>query len=98
MRQARGEMAYMLFACSGFLGLFKGLGLEVPALQTVLWLGVGLSAILLLLSRLTQPGRLLITLILIPLLIAAGYGLLYGIAWYFFTYLPSKGPLFKLGP
>jgi hypothetical protein len=98
MRQSRGEAAYILFACSAFLGLFKALGLEVPSLQTMLWVAIGVSAILLVLLNLRRPGRLLTTLIAIPLLIAAGYGLVYGITWYFVTYLPSKGPLIKLGP
>jgi hypothetical protein len=98
MRESHGEVASFLLACSGCLGMFKALGLQVQGIQTMLWVGIGVCAILLLLLNLRRPQRLLTTLILIPLLVVVGYGLVYGVMWYFITYLPSKGPLIELAP
>jgi hypothetical protein len=99
MRESRSEAAYLLVACSACLGLFHGLGLRIPALETAFVVGGILAALLLLLLNLLNPLRLILALIAIPLLAILGYGLMRGIFWYFMTYLPATGePIIKLGP
>ena len=99
MHQARSEAAYFIVACSACLGLFHGIGLNVPALEKIFVVGGIIAALMLLLLNLRSPRRLILALIGIPLLVILGYGMMRGIFWYFMTYLPAQGePLIKLGP
>jgi hypothetical protein len=99
MREARNEMAYMIFACFACLGMLHGLGLHIQTLDLVFIVGAIIAALILLVASLRDPRRLVLLLIGIPLMAFLGYGLVRGIFWYFMTYLPSKGEsLFKFGP
>ena len=57
------------------------------------------GAVMVLVGSIGRPGRLLSAAVLVPLVAIVGYGLTYGIMWYFGVYLPNSGkPLLKLGP
>jgi hypothetical protein len=92
------EGAGILVSCAFLLGLLKGFGLTLVAVQVVLVAGVVLGALAIWLAYARRLGCLLAMLILVPLLTLVCYGLSYGLVWYFVSYLPSTGePLFSLG-
>lgn len=97
MKQARGEAASLLIGCCGCLAMFHGIGVQSPTLETVLTIGALIASVLLLAFNLRRPGRLILSLISIPLLALLSYGLVCALFWYFMAYLPSQGPLIQLG-